>query len=350
MSKIFAGIKSYLKRFFLIINKRRGKCYLVKPLSMNIDISGSCNLACVMCAEKPRRSGSSAQQNMSLEDFKKVFDALAQAGFDEIHFSPAKGEIFLNKNIWPILHYIESSSVKILSIVTNLIPLDEKDIQGLFSLKKLSILRVSIYGYNLESFKKITQRGQEQFEKFKQNLEILQRVNKDSQRSFKLVLHWWVGDLQEFRESKGEFKDFVLSLGREVDCLQIKKHADNRAGMISSASVAGSGIKVKSPQSRVVKYGPCRNLFTDFIVNTDFSISTCRCYDHAGKLFLGFFNEKPLNHLLSGQNTLFSQLINEQERGIYRDPCTICSQYKSIYSPRRGKCLSYQELKKRYCL
>ena len=347
--KRFLRDNSFGRWFLLRFNRSQGRCHISKAEVMNIDISDTCNLSCVMCVYEQTRNENKFKKMMSLELFKKVFDSVVKIGYKDIELCPAKGELFLNKNIWPILEYADSANIHSLKVVTNFIPIRQTDIIRFFNLNKLKLLEISIYGFDPDSFKLITRKGRAQFNKLISNLDILNQIIDSNERTFQIHFRWWIGDLQEFNASKSKYKQYIRTLGKKIDRLDIKEYADNRAGMISKINVSNTGVKVRSASSKFSKCGPCRYLFTDFIINSDLSISTCRCYDHTGKLFLGYFDEKPLSHILSGHNQLFNRIVTEQEQGIYRDPCSTCSQYKSIYFPG-GNCLEYQQLKKNFNL
>lgn len=320
---------SLWERFVSRYNKFKGYCFL-KTEAINIDVSSICNLSCVMC---PDLYSDKEKGCISLADFKLIADSASLAEWKHVHFCPEKGEVFLNKNFFSMLDYIDKSEFFSFSITTNFIPLKPDDILKLFSFNKLRLLTISIYGYDITTFQAITQKTEKQFLRLFENLKALRQLCSEMERNFRIRFKWWIGEKQIYSRSADEFKSFIVDFSKEIDSLKIMEFASNRGGEINNESICQTGIKIRRPNSPKTRYGPCKDLFGGVIVRVNKKVTTCRCSDRFGLLYLGRVDQAPLNFIVSGRNPLFFDLITEQENGFFRPPCDKCSEYQSIYSP-----------------
>lgn len=319
-------------------NKERKICFI--PYAGNrpdvaIEISGTCNLSCKMCSVSIKPEKQKAIMDFAL--FKKIFDGAVKAGWKNIK-SCSAGEIFCDKKIWEKLDYIENSPAQLntFRINTNFCMLKPNEIAKIFGYKKLTRLKISIYGFDRDSFSNITRKKPEQFDRLVKNLKQLREINKRQTRPFRLEFNWWIGNMDKFNKSTGEFKKFVLDFGKEIDRIKINPSiAVEREGVVESDLVEETGIRFDSKISNI-RVGPCNRLYVDFIVHSDGSVAACACHSKIGNLYLGNINDSPLDYLLSTRNENFRKLIDEQERGHYRAPCDRCSKYWSIYAPKRN--------------
>lgn len=81
------------------------------PLYASVNITTSCNLDCIYCYMKPHKN-----ENMKLNDFKRIIDELAEESIFYILLSG--GEPFLHPNIQEIIEY-SCRKINEVSLVTN---------------------------------------------------------------------------------------------------------------------------------------------------------------------------------------------------------------------------------------
>lgn len=94
---------------------------LFKPISVGINITERCNSKCSMCDFwKP-----GDKKELNFHQMKHILDEIKGFGIDTINIS-AHGEIFANKDIFPILEYARECDFSII-LNTNALSLSDKD-------------------------------------------------------------------------------------------------------------------------------------------------------------------------------------------------------------------------------
>jgi hypothetical protein len=104
-------------------------------------------------------------------------------------------------------------------------------------------------------------------------------------------------------------------------------------GKITADDLKGLAIDVMD-SSKIYKNGACSLLFTGVQIMATGLVHACACVDVNASLTIGDLNERPLRDILSSRNPLYTELIEEQQNGQFRDVCRECGFYKSIYHSR----------------
>ena len=108
---------------------------------------------------------------MSNENFASYIDQAAEMGFRDFSLTSSSGEIFFDKDASWKLNYLDNHpQVGAYQFYTNLVLPDEDMIERLFKLKKLDWLGFIIYGHDRESFTRITEKSDKQYDMLVANL------------------------------------------------------------------------------------------------------------------------------------------------------------------------------------
>ncbi|MBT5051390.1 MAG: hypothetical protein HOM58_23045, partial [Rhodospirillaceae bacterium] len=97
--------------------------------------------------------------------FQRSVDQAVTLGYRRLALTPINGDVFMDKKFVERLQYIENSSIEIIEFYTNFIGADEAAIASLLSLKKVSLMEISVYGHDADSFQSVTRRGTKQFDR-----------------------------------------------------------------------------------------------------------------------------------------------------------------------------------------
>ena len=145
--------------FQMKANRMRGREFIPNPRQhLYIETSSLCNLECVFCAYGKKDL---AKEVMSNELFFDIVDQATEMGYDDFGLTPITGEIFIDKQIFEKIELLEKHpKVGSYHFYTNFTVLDPEAVRRLNSLKKLSVLSISVYGHEKESFLKITKRNE----------------------------------------------------------------------------------------------------------------------------------------------------------------------------------------------
>ena len=122
-----------------------------KPFFISFELTHKCNLRCVHCLLKKNIKN----EELSLNDIKKVLDEIAE--LETLYIALTGGEIFIRKDIIPILQYIAKKKF-LINIKTNGSLITKKIVN---KIKNLPIARLdlSLYGASKKTYKEITGNG-----------------------------------------------------------------------------------------------------------------------------------------------------------------------------------------------
>jgi hypothetical protein len=84
------------------------------------------------------------------------------------------------------------------------------------------------------------------------------------------------------------------------------------------------------------KNGACVRLFTAVQIMATGIVNGCACRDTDATLRLGDLNKTPLRDIVSSRNPAYMELIEEQQKGMFRPVCRSCDFYTSIYYKSRS--------------
>jgi len=167
-NKIIHAVKQKLKKPAANILQKTD--YALSPRAVNIDVTWTCNLKCVMCSAH-LRVNKSGKEHLTLENMQVIHSQLPR--LRHIYFM-GLGEPLMNPYFFKILDYTFSNNINA-SLITNGMLLDEEKIKSFNdNLVKIS---VSIDSPRPEQFKKIRIGGD--LNKIVSNLQLLKKIRPD---------------------------------------------------------------------------------------------------------------------------------------------------------------------------
>jgi uncharacterized Fe-S cluster-containing radical SAM superfamily protein len=273
---------------------------------------------------------------MAEDLFRKGIDGAVELGIEEVALTPINGDVFMDRKIIDRMLYIERSRIESHIFYTNFIGADEPIISALFAMKKCRFMEISLYGHDLKSFKKITNRGETQYKKLVDNLLILERYLPLKRNGFEIVISFRT--YRSFRldtAADNKLLDVVRRLRTNGLEVGISSNADNWGGDITINDI--SDIEMDLTEGRhLYRKGPCGLPFDSIQVTSTGKVNACACRDPRGTLELGDLQSEALADILSPRNSLWTKLINDQAAGRFNAACASCGFYQSIHDERRA--------------
>jgi hypothetical protein len=194
-------------------------------------------------------------------------------------------------------------------------------------------LAVSIYGHDLPSFKDITKSTDVVYSRLVRNLEVLLRMKEKHGLQVFFILHPGADSL------RGRSSEVLTMLDRfkQAGCaVNIQKGLyNNWGGYVTNDDVKHLPIKIIGPDM-IHKNGACVRLFTAVQIMATGIVNGCACRDTDATLRLGDLNKTPLRDIVSSRNPAYMELIEEQQKGMFRPVCRSCDFYTSIYYKSRS--------------
>jgi MoaA/NifB/PqqE/SkfB family radical SAM enzyme len=330
----FILTKKYVNIVEMNFNAALGRHFLFPPrLRITIETSGLCNLSCKFCAYSKKEL---AKVIMPLNLFQEVVNQAAEMGFSIINLTPLTGDVFMDKGIIEKMQYLDNHpKIKGYDFFTNFVVPDEQKIKELFGLRKLNFMHVSLYGHDEKSFCEITRATKKEYHRLVRNLKCLYELY-DRNNSFSIQMNWRsVPDFSEKSLPKSELQEIVLNFEKTygIVCENIFLYT-NWGGEVTNEDVKDVGLRVNDG-SNVYKKGLCNLIFHFGGVLADGRVDACVCRDVNGSLVVGDINKEPLSHILSLNNPLYADIIQEQMESKFRPVCQSCDLYQSLYKPIR---------------
>lgn len=344
-----SALKKYVNIAEINFNAILGRHFILDPrYHLFIETTGVCNLSCRFCAYSKKEIGKVV---MPMKMFQEVVNQSVEMGFSSFNLTPTTGEVFMDKNFIEKMQYLDRSpKVEGYSFYTNFVIPSRQQIEELFKLRKLKSMHVSLYGHDEKSFCSLTQQLGKQYYKLVENLRCLcDLYHKNS--FFELGMSWRTIPSFVFDKApNSELQEIVWEIKNkyqmEIDALALY---DNWGGFITNEDVKDIGLRVKE-SSLVYKKGVCTLILDRVIVLADGRVNACACRDVNGSLIIGNIKEKLLSDILSIENPLYGNLIQEQMDNKFKVACKECSYYRSIYQPLnrafRGQYYNLDQVKK----
>jgi MoaA/NifB/PqqE/SkfB family radical SAM enzyme len=328
-------LRKYADMAEINFNAALGRHFLPHPRRIiMIETSGICNLSCRFCAY-PKKERGKVVMPMTL--FQEVVNQAADMGFSAINITPQLGDGFMDKTLLEKMQYLDNHpKIKRYDFFTNFVVPSEQKIKELFKLRKLNILRVSVYGHDEKSFCDLTQATKKEYHRLVRNLKCLYKLY-DQNRSFQLDLQGrTVSSFSSFsgKSSRSELQEIMLNFEKthQVVCEGIFQY-HSMVGKVTNEDVKGLGLRINDG-SNIYKKGFCSRLMTSSGVLADGRVDACLCRDVIdGSLVVGNVKKEPLSYILSLNNPLYADIIQEQIEGKLRPVCKNCDYYHSIYKP-----------------
>lgn len=325
-SKIRSNIKFTYWKIFTPINKYFNISY--KPnFFFSVEVSNVCNLKCVFCGYQKFKGQFKIKDQST---FEKNIDQIAKITDRNITLTPLTGDIFTDKKLFNKLNYLEfHPGIKEYTFTTNFTLCNDADIDKLLSLNKINHLKISIYGHDSDSFKKITKSNT--YRKLIHNLSYLHK----NIEKLKFNIDFAVRSYMDFSFEKYESSELIsLILKIEKSSKLVLKsqhyHYTNWGGDISKKDIGDLNIILKDARNSY-KNGPCNRLYS-FLISANNEVVLCACRDTQRYMKIGDLNDNSLSKIINLNNPLYKSWIDDQEKNIFNGPCKACDMYEPIYA------------------
>jgi len=335
-SRMRTSLKHNYYRLSVPFNKLRKKFFIENTSVICIEVSSICNHNCVFCGY-PKYEGKKII--MDNNTFADIVDKVTPFGYDTIHLTPLTGEVFTDKNFLDKLQILEDNPhIKSYSFTSNFVPITEANIKKLAQMNKMSDIKISVYGHDRESFKKLTKSSDSSYDMFLKNLDSLYEEAKNVK--YKIAFGFRTYDGVDISDNNHEICASINRF-RDLPNSQIDKHVHytNWGGVVSENDVADVDIILKDDKTGY-KNGPCATIF-NLMVTSQGKLVVCACRDVHRILEIGDLTVNSLSDIVSQDNPKFMKLINDQMDNIYNPPCKDCDMYRPVLA------LPHYELTKR---
>jgi MoaA/NifB/PqqE/SkfB family radical SAM enzyme len=292
--------------------------------SINIEVTGFCNLKCRFCAYQKKKT---PKVRMSNDVFANCVEQAVQMGFTEFHLTPVTGDVFMDRHLFDKLDFLENHpKVESYAFFTNFTIPDRHAIRQLMGLNKLTRLTISVYGHDLDSFMAITQSNEKVYQRLIDHLQFL--LDNLDRCACALEIGW----RSYHKIPRGLHSEITGLLDQfKTRGIKVRKSQvyNNWGGYVTGEDVKGLDIDINSGAS--YKKGACAMLFNSIMAMADGTVNGCPCRDVDASLKIGDLHQQPLVEILSRRNQAYMQLIEEHQNGHYPLVCKNCDFYKSIY-------------------
>lgn len=274
-----------------------------------------CQNSCKFCFGKYSRQ----LQDMKFEDFKQAVDFIL-AGvprISNVDLTPVVGEFFI-KNRIKEMEYLESKrNIENYDMVTNLLDMSDEEMDFVLGSKKTE-LYVSIYGYNLDSYRMITEN--ERFSDFEERLSVLYKKIIKLKETPKITFIMRHGKLDEMPTVSRVFKIIKGLMITRPDKVYMDEHVAH-----GNYTWAGQ-LEVENPMPIPKKKGICLHSIVQTAILPDKDITLCGLIDVNKKLIIGNAEQKFED--VYGCNSLYRDIIEKQKSGKFPDLCLNCNEYE----------------------
>ncbi len=284
---------------------------------------------------------------MSDETFADVLAQAVDMGFEHIGLTPMTGDVFMDKSFERKLDILDESPMATYHFFTNFVLPSHDVIDRLMKRTKLSVLTISIYGHDLDSFCAVTRKGAHQYQQLTSNLKHLAGRVTDASPEVILAFRTARG-VDEHFELRGtpirsDLVDAVRALtpfGRVH--LEFARSFDNWGGKISADDTAGLGIHLV-PERMVPKEGLCSMLVSCVQVTADGQVNACAHRGVESSLIIGDLADRPLAEIVSLKNVRYRDLFEAHQANRYPEVCRSCTFYRSAYRAAQAGDISLDE-------
>jgi Iron-sulfur cluster-binding domain len=327
------SIRNMRNGVLMQINRKLGREFIPSSRrSLSIETSSLCNLDCAFCAYPKKQSPRVVMSNAFFQDC--VLQAL-DMGYDTFDLTPCTGEVFMDRHLFDKLAFLDREArVKQYDFFSNFTVPSPDHIEALPGFKKLGALAISVYGHDLDTFRRITKSTETVYRRLVKNLELLLRLKKEHSQPVFIIFHTGTESLD------GRSSELITALDRleRAGCTVNRQKGlyNNWGGFVTDEDVKGLAIKIVGPDM-VHKNGACVRLFTAVQIMASGIVNGCACRDADATLRLGDLHTTRLRDIVSSRNPVYMSLIEEQQNGDFRPVCRSCDFYTSIYH----KSLSY---------
>ena len=315
-----------------------GREFVPRHGVITIEPSGLCNLACRFCGYPKKEHGRVVMPDRA---FNSHVQQAVDLGYARISLTSSSGDLFMDKGIRGKLEFLEfHPSITHYAFYTNFVLPNRETIEWLVGLRKLSLLMLSIYGHDENSFCAIAKRPRVSYDRLVANIEALAdlaprargaiEIHPRTYRSFT-----WTPAEPERPGDSALMKALRRLVGGGAKWVGNWESYDSWGGMVTQEDIGDLDLELADGKD-VPRYGACKFLFDDPIIFADGVVNACACRGLDRSLAIGDLNKQTLRDVLSPDNPVYRAILDRHIRGDYPDTCKDCMTYRSIYRHPRG--------------
>jgi sulfatase maturation enzyme AslB (radical SAM superfamily) len=291
-----------------------------------ITTSTLCNLRCRFCAY---HRTTIARRIMPHPLFRSIVHKACDFGFSIFNITPLVGEVLVDPDFLAKIEFLEGlSAVEGLSFCTNFILAHQELIRALPRLNKLRYLAITLYGYDADSFRRMTGAKAALFDRMVYNLRLLSELELGFLSRVELRVR---------TERCFSMEKCVPALYRPLTSLMEKgarvrvvtDRYSNWSGLITAEDLAELDIQLQPVVSP--KRAPCAFLFYKHTVLPDGRLNACSAEDGHASMVIGNLATQTFEEIYSSRNKVYRTLVTQQLAGKFSESCQACSGYRSIY-------------------
>lgn len=325
-SKFRQNVKFAYWKITIPINKFFNKKY-IPNFFFSIEVSNVCNFKCVFCGYQKFNGKFNIKK---LETFEKNIDQVLKFTDQNITLTPLTGDVYSDKGFNNKLNYLENHpKLNKFGFTTNFTLCNFIDIEYLLSLKKIDHIKISIYGHDEDSFKKITKSNT--YNKLISNLKYLSQRLESLNFNLDLAIRSYMDfNFEKYKET--ELISIINNMEKKSN--KVKKsqhyHYTNWGGTVNKSDIGDLDIILKDAKHSY-KNGPCNRLFS-FLISANNEVILCACRDTHRYMNIGDLNKMKLSEIISLDNPKYKKWIDDQKNNYFEGPCKECDMYEPIYT------------------
>lgn len=291
-----------------------------------ITTSTICNLRCRFCAY---HRTTIAKRIMPHPLFRSIVHKACDFGFSILNLTPLVGEVLVDPDFPAKIEFLEGSpTVEGWSFCTNFTLAHREFIHTLPRLNKLQYLAITLYGYDADSFRRMTGGPAALFDRMVYNLHLLSELELEFLSRVELRIR---------SERCFSMEKCVPALYQPLTSLAEKgarvrvvtDRYSNWGGLITAEDLADLDIQLQPVVSP--KRAPCAFLFYKHTVLPDGRLNACSAEDGQASMVIGNLATQTFGEIYSLRNKVYRTLVAQQLAGRFSESCQACSGYRSIY-------------------
>jgi sulfatase maturation enzyme AslB (radical SAM superfamily) len=283
-----------------------------------------CNLSCRFCG---LAKSSMPGQVMAKETFLTVIGKACEYGFRYFNLTPVIGEPLTDPKLTEKMELLEKKAgVQAFCLCTNMTLADARFLDLCRNLARLRWLSISLYGHDVDSFRKITRKGPDTYFRILENLRYVTRWPDfvASRVEIRMRTEAGVGE-ERYEHELRRLLDLFRAAGGRIRYAGDEDWFDTWGGLVSREDLEGLDIRLSRPR---LKKAPCSYLFRKHTVWPDGRLSACSRTDVNGTMIIGDLLQQIFEQIYSHQNGPWAGLISAQLAQRFPAICQNCTAYR----------------------
>ncbi len=298
---------------------------------INIETTSRCNLKCKFCAYDKRDLEVYPIETMNMDLFQNIVHQSIELGYKKIGLTPTTGDIYMDKSISQKIEYLENlNHYDGYFFYTNFIPIKKNQIEELFDKKKLISFGISIYGHDLETFKRFSGGSTNAYTRMIENLNHLEKTLQNKSINFEISISQRTEKNFNLIDNNSELSKIIQKILKiSKITYEANSEFNNWGNIVKSEDVKNLNINLNT--KKIPKTGSCSLIYSRLIVGANGLVNACACRDANFSLRLGNIKNDNIKNIVSLKNKKYKDLIERQERNDFPEVCKSCDFYRSIY-------------------